>query len=289
VIRNVGKLRMGVLAVVMAVIGAVPGTAHAASAIESHYNVAGPWAVTTADVTDASGQVVYKLYRPAALGAGGFHHPIVTWGNGTGATPDMYPGVLNRLASWGFAVIASTDTTTGTGAEILSAAQYLAARNADPASVFYGKLDTGRIGAVGHSQGAGGVVNATTHSNGLITTVVPIALPARIWVSPGDEYYPAQITCPVLFLGAGQDIIISSPSTIRGFYDEVPGAAAMAVLTNADHNTIQNTGGGFLGYLTAWLMYRLQGDTYARGAFAGATPEINTNTAWKNQAEKNLG
>jgi hypothetical protein len=31
---------------------------------------------------------------------------------------------------------------------------------------------------------------------------------------------------------------------------------------------------GYLGYPTAWLMFQLQGDNYARGAFVSATGEM---------------
>ncbi|MFI6596078.1 alpha/beta hydrolase [Nonomuraea sp. NPDC050536] len=258
-------------------------TRPATATIEAHYAAAGSWAVTTADVgTD------YKLFYPANLGAGGFKHPIITWGNGTGSTPAKYPGVLNQLASWGFAVVASTDTTTGTGTEMIAAARYLVDRNSDPSSVFYGKLDVTKVGAVGHSQGAGGAVNTATKSGGLIKSVVPIALPAPIWVASGDKFNVGQLTCPVLFLSGSNDIIISPNSAVTAYYNAVPGAAAKALLKGADHSTITGTGGGFVGYLTAWLMYTLQGDTYARGAFAGTTPEINTNTSWEKAAEKNL-
>ena len=201
--------------------------------------------------------------------------------------PTQYSGLLNQLASWGFAVVASTDTTTGTGSEMIAAAQYLIARNTDSSSVFYGKLDVTKVGAVGHSQGAGGSVNTATKSGGLIDTVVPIALPAPIWVGSGQVYVD-QLACPVLFVSGANDTFISPNSALQTYYGQVPGAAAKAQLKGADHNTIQGTGGGFLGYVTAWLMYQLQGDTYARGAFAGTTPELNTNANWQNQVEKNL-
>ncbi|WP_433514672.1 alpha/beta hydrolase family protein [Nonomuraea sp. CA-143628] len=271
-----------VVAVIMVLLGIMARPAQAADTIEAHYKVAGPWAVTTADVTG------YKLYYPADLGAGGFKHPIITWGNGTGAVPTQYSGLLNQLASWGFAVVASTDTTTGTGSEMIAAAQYLIARNTDSSSVFYGKLDVTKVGAVGHSQGAGGSVNTATKSGGLIDTVIPIALPAPIWVGSGDKFYVDQLACPVLFVSGANDTLISPNSALQTYYGQVPGAAAKAQLKGADHNTIQGTGGGFLGYVTAWLMYQLQGDTYARGAFAGTTPELNTNANWQNQVEKNL-
>src|SRR4051794_41663228 len=93
--------------------------------IEATYKVAGPSAVATSDVTDAGGNVTYNLLYPANLGTGGVKAPIVTWGNGTGAVPSQYSGLLHQLASWGFVVVASTSTTTGTGAAMLAGAQYM--------------------------------------------------------------------------------------------------------------------------------------------------------------------
>jgi hypothetical protein len=276
---------VGVLAIGMV---GVMRPAAAANAIETIYKTAGTFAVSTTTVTDATNALTYNLYYPTQLGAGGMRHPIITWGNGTNATPGQYYGLLNHLASWGFVVVAVDDPTTGTGTEMLAAAQYMVQKDSDGASIFYQKLDTTKVGAIGHSQGAGGTVNATNHSNGLIKTAVTIALPNQIWVSAGDEYYVNQFTVPVLFLGGATDIIIASPSTQTGYYNQVPGAAAVAVLKGAGHNTIQQTGGGFLGYINAWMMYVLRNDTTARGAFVGAPPEFTTNTAWQNQARKNL-
>ncbi|MGP3936626.1 alpha/beta hydrolase family protein [Nonomuraea sp. KM88] len=274
---------MKLMVAVVLLLGVLVSPARAADTIEAHYAAAGPWTVATADV---GGE--YRIHYPAGLGEGGVKHPIVTWGNGTDAVPTHYPGVLNQLASWGFVVIATTDTTTGTGTEMIEAAEYMVARNGDSSSVFHGKLDVGKVGAVGHSQGAGGSVNTATRSGGLISSVVPIALPAPIWVDADDRFHVDQLDCPVLFLSGTRDGLISPHSAIRNYYRAVPGAAAKAMLKGAGHNTIQGDGGGFLGYLTAWLMYTLQGDTHARGAFAGSTPEIGTNASWDNAAQKNL-
>lgn len=266
------------------------GTAAGATAapIEARYAARGPWAVSTATVRDGTGRAIYQLSYPTDLGAGGAEHPIVTWGNGSFATPADYPGLLDHLASWGFAVVASTSSTTGKGTEMLAGAQYLVAADADPASPFFGKLDTAHVAAVGHSQGAGGAVNATTRSGGLITTTVTWALPAAMWVSAGDEFDVRALRGPSLFLGGRWDILIAGPGVVEGYFRAAGGPAAMAVLKDGDHNTIQRTGGGTLGYLTAWLKYRLEGDAFARGAFAGSAPEINGNAAWQNQAQRSL-
>ena len=259
-----------------------PAAIAATYPIESAFAAAGPAAVAGTTVGST-----YQIFYPADL-ATGSPRPIVTWGNGTGAAPADYAGVLHQLASWGFVVIAPTSGTTGDGTAILAAAQYLVARDEDPASIFHGRLDTTKVAAAGHSQGAGGSVRATLSSAGLIRTVVPIALPAPIFVStPADSYDVSQLTVPVFFLG-GQNDFICSPSTLATFYADVPGAAAKASLVNAGHNTIQGTGGGFLGYLTAWLRYQLDGDAQARAAFAGPAPELTGNGNWYQPAAKNL-
>lgn len=278
------------LAAVLALGGFLPGAqpARAADAIEVQFGAPGPHPVMMTDVADEYGNIVYQIFHPADMASSCETHPIITWGNGSFAVPSQYPGVLNQLASWGFVVIGSTHTTVGTGIEILAAAEYMVAENGRIDSPFFARLDEDNVGAVGHSQGAGGAINAANLSHGLITSVLPIALPNRVWVGPGDEFEPSELEVPVFFMSGVFDFLVSSQATNTGFYNEVSGPAAKAALTGAGHNTIQNTGGGFLGYLTAWFMYTLRDDVTASQAFLGDPPEIHTNRRWRNQAVKNL-
>jgi hypothetical protein len=255
--------------------------------VRDRYAARGRWAVTTRTVRDQSGSE-FVLVHPTDLGGRGVRHPIVTWGNGSFAVPSQYAGLLEHLASWGFVVVASTSSRTAKGVEMLAGARYLVAENDRPTSDLYRTLRTRRVGAVGHSQGAGGAVNATNRSRGLVKTTVPVALPDERLVSPGDEYDVARLHRPVLFLGGGLDLVIAPPTTIRGFYDRVDGPAAMAVLTGAGHNTIQGTGGDLTPYLTAWLRYQLVRDRVASRAFVGRRPEIDRDPAWQDQREKRL-
>src|SRR5665811_331154 len=55
---------------------------------------------------DGGAPVAFTLFRPTDLAQGGLCHPVVTWGNGTGAMPSIYRSLLNQLASHGFVVIA---------------------------------------------------------------------------------------------------------------------------------------------------------------------------------------
>ncbi|MEV3986960.1 MULTISPECIES: alpha/beta hydrolase [unclassified Nonomuraea] len=251
--------------------------------VETSYTAPGPWAVTTAQVGTA-----YRLHYPADLGAGGFRHPVVTWGNGTNTTPEDFPGILNQLASWGFVVIAATSGSTGSGTEMLAGVRLLEDADADPASVFHGKLDLTRVGAIGSSQGAMGAINAANHSGGLIRAVVAVSLPAPWAAATIGEMHVEELTCPVFFASGGRDLLLSPYRAVQAYYDSVPGPAAMAILKDGSHTMIKGAGSGPLGYVTAWLMYTLQDNPEARTAFVGSPPELDTNTAWERSAQKNL-
>src|SRR6516225_838291 len=120
--------------------------------VQAAFTPPGPYATATATVTNASGAAVYDLFYPSDYAGLGFQSPIVTWGNGTGGTPDQYSAFLLHLASYGFTVIASTLPNTGSGKEIDAAAHYLVAQNKVPASIFYGHLNVNKVAAVGMSQ-----------------------------------------------------------------------------------------------------------------------------------------
>ena len=257
--------------------------------IEATFAAPGPAATTTTDIAGTDGKARFQIFHPTDLGAGERRLPIVTWGNGSKATPASYPGLLPHLASWGFVVIASTSRKTGTGAEILAGAQHLLAEDDRPGSPFAGRLDTRHVGAVGHSQGAGGVVRATIASAGLITTTVPINLPHRTWVSPGDEYDDlARIDGSVLLLTGALDLMAAGPGAMAGFYEELRGPAAMAALRGAGHIAVQGKGRRYLGYVTAWLRFQLAADSEAARAFTGPDAELLTNSNWTGQATKGL-
>lgn len=296
------RLAAGLAALILPV---TLGAARASAAdypVEAAYAAPGPYGTATATVAGGA----YLVYRPTDYAALGFASPIVTWGNGTDATPDMYSTLLGHLASYGFTVIASTLTNTGSGNEIDAAAHYLVAQNGTAGSVFAGHLDTGEVAAVGHSQGAGGATRAATNDPALITTLMTFSLPNTIWVGTNPDcptaggcmYDPSQLTQPVFFVGTHGvlDLVIASPGTEKAFYGSVPGHASLGLIqtsdgTRADHNSIQDTAvggnpGGFLGYATAWLEYRLRGDTVAAGAFSGSDPELVTNTNWPGSATK---
>ncbi|MFI6604185.1 hypothetical protein ACIBHX_48835 [Nonomuraea sp. NPDC050536] len=63
----------------------------------------------------------------------------------------------------------------------------------------------------------------------------------------GTNAVPTQYSGVLNQLASWGFVVISPNSAIQGYYDKVPGAAAKALLKGAGHNTVQGTGGGFLG------------------------------------------
>jgi hypothetical protein len=266
---------------------AAPG-AVMATVVEDTYEATGPQAVsvTTASVPGTPG---VRLVYPTALGSGGVQHPIVAWGNGTlGNCGDDFGGsgpLLRHMASWGFAVVCLQSGWVGDGDEIWTATQWFIAQDANPSSIFYGKLDTAHVGAVGHSQGATGVTNATVMSGGVINSTVALALVNPNLHNPPEQLPEfAEIDTPIFFVSGTADNRTSEANQ-QSYFTQVAGPAAKAARSGANHDgAAVNTE----GYWTAWLRYTLMSDPVARSAFVGSPPEIPTNPAWTNWAAKAL-
>ena len=79
-------------------------------------------------------------------------HAVVLWGPGGGTEPGAYGGIINRLASHGFIVIATSDSPDGTGRG-KPALDWLAKKNNDPNDPLYQKIDMTKVGCSGHSMG----------------------------------------------------------------------------------------------------------------------------------------
>ena len=273
--------------------------------IELKYYAPGPWPVTVSNggaCCDSAGNK-FDLYHPTNLGAGGFLHPILTWGNGTNSTAISYDYFLRHMASWGFVVIATEDQNTGVGQTILDGANFLVHANSNPASIFFNKLDVNQIGSFGHSQGATGSINALIKSAGSITTVIPIELPSQIWCGSSSNCVDTKnMTSGSIFFVDGSNDPIAPPTqppfvigeqSIAAYYNAVPNSVSKlkGTLIGPSHADVQgqpdcvkapfgciNGVYGYLGYPTAWFMDRLQGDAFAHGAFVKNSGEMFSET-----------
>ncbi|MFF2888292.1 alpha/beta hydrolase [Paenibacillus sp. NPDC057967] len=262
---------------------------YAEGTVEAKYAAPGEYLVDTLEVKDAQGALLYKIYyQPNSQQA----HPLIAWGNGTGALPANYDELFRHLASWGFVVIDTYSTTTGTGHEIANSIRYMLAHNGDSASPLYKRIDPDQIAVAGHSQGSTGVINAhTNHDVGVaIRTVVSIALPDLKWCDPEDIYDTSALKVPFFIMGGTRDFIVSPTSSnklaLENANPDIP--VMMAMAKGAAHTAIEGDGGKHRGYLTAWMRYQLMDDREAMAAFAGDEAEILRNKDWKSAQSTGL-
>lgn len=247
--------------------------------VSERYAATGSHAVTSVAVPG------YQLFHPADIATSPDRFPVVTFGNGSYATYEQYEQLLRHLASWGFVVAIADSSVTGDGSEILGAARYIVAQNSNPDSVFHDRIDVAHVAAVGHSQGAGGAINASTHSGGLITSTAVLDLPDPWWATrPADVIDVARLTGPVFYL-TGSDDLLSTAVPQASYHAVSPVPAARGRLLGVGHNW-PTDGGGFRGYLTAWLRFTLTGDTEAARAFVGPAPELLADPLWDRTAVK---
>ncbi|QOS78944.1 alpha/beta hydrolase [Paenibacillus sp. JNUCC31] len=257
--------------------------------VEEKYALPGTYEVDSLEIKDEQGEKLYRVYSPQSTDV---MHPLIAWGNGTGALPDNYDQLLRHLASWGFIVIDTYSQTTGTGKEIMTAIEYMLNENEARVSPFYHRIQKDRVGAAGHSQGSTGVINAHTNfENGdLIKTVVSIALPDLKYCDPEDAYDTSALKVPFFVIGGTRDFIISPSDSnklaLRNANLHIPTMMAMA--KGAAHTAIEQDGGQHRGYLTAWMRYWLVDDLVAKDAFVGNHAEIGMNKHWKDVTSANL-
>jgi hypothetical protein len=243
--------------------------------------VAGPFAtVTENDVgpavgtgADGGAAVAFTLFRPADLAQGGLCRPVITWGNGTGTTPNVYRILLGHLASHGFVVIASNSPNVAQGdpPPMLAGVTWVLEQNADPTSAMYQRIDTTHIGATGHSQG--GFATMTAGADARIVAIAPIAGATRSQSLHG----------PALLLCGGMDITVPCSMVMTAFGGINNQPVMFADQLAVDHVDWLTFRPGPLNpfevAVTAWMRVHLMGDTALRPMFYGPSCALCQDTA----------
>ena len=207
----------------------------------------------------------FMVFRPAELGTDGHCHPVITWGNGTGSTPDLYGVLLEHLASHGFIVIGSNSQNVGQGdpPPMVPGAQWIVDQNADSSSPYFGHVDTAHVGATGHSQG--GFATSMAGRDPLITTMAPLC--------GASGQGGGNLSGPAFFFCGGMDETVPCDGIHDAFaaVDDQP--AMFANYLTADHaNWITFFGDTLTPVevaVTAWMRVHLMGDTALKSWFYG--------------------
>ena len=98
-------------------------------------------------------------------------HGIVVWGPGGGTAPSAYEGIIRRLASHGFVVIALKESL-GDASQAKAAIDWLENKNNTATDPFYQKLDMSKVGCSGHSMGGLESEQALIQDSRVITAIM---------------------------------------------------------------------------------------------------------------------
>lgn len=228
----------------------------------SDFAASGPFSTTSGSLG-----LSCTVYRPSTLGQNGVTHPVILWGNGTGASPSTYSGLLRHLASHGFIVAAANTSNAGNGSEMLSCLSSLISANGSATSVYYRKVDTARVGASGHSQGGAGTIMAGRDAR--VTATAPIQ-PYIGYIPGGGLFSDASIRQQrgPMFLVSGTADTIAVPTIHQlPVYSDVNQPVWWGTLTGATHFEPVGDAGSFRGPVTAWFRARFMDDASAERVF----------------------
>jgi len=209
--------------------------------------------------TNVGPNAAYDIVRPAQLGAEGRKHPIISWNNGTRYAIAEYQDLLDHWASHGFVVMGAHTNTTRGGAVHKAAIDWLVAESSRAGSVYFGTLDLTKIGAAGHSQGAGATITAGANVPGPTRIVTSIPM---MPISAFDRPHLAQHAGSMLIISATEDDRANTiaDQALADVTTEFVDAQFIGV-----HEDAANP--GMHGPTVAWFRYQLMGDAAAKAQF----------------------
>jgi hypothetical protein len=178
--------------------------------------------------------------------------------------PEAFGVLLRYVASFGFFVLAPNTREVGTGTVLTHALDFAAAANQDPSSPYFGRLDLGKVGVMGHSQGAAATITVATDPR--IDDVI---------VFNGNS----ATAKPFLTVSGDMDV---NNQTAQGLATAVNGATKAAYLfyhnpagTSADtlkgHLLVMLTPERVVVPTKAWWQMLLESDQTARAQFVGSS------------------
>lgn len=255
--------------------------------IEAKYLKIGQYDVSYYEETVDDTFKKYEVYYPTELADSDRVYPVVVFANGTGVVGSKYKALFEHLASWGFVVVGNEDPESWNGSSLDKSLAYILDQNESKGSVFYQKIDINNIGISGHSQGGVGVFNAITeqeHSNMYRTAVALSPTHEEQAESVKWHYDLTQVHIPLLLMagteGEFETKLVIPFEKMAIMFDKLDADKVMARKTGCEHGHMLYSADG---YVTAWFMWQLQGDTEAAKAFVGDDAEILTNTLYQDQ------
>ncbi|SDT97745.1 poly(ethylene terephthalate) hydrolase family protein [Halopseudomonas salegens] len=219
------------------------------------------------------------IYRPRTLGENNRRHPIIIWGNGTGASPSGYGSLLDHWASHGFVVAAANTSDAGSGQEMLACLDYLVQQNGRSTGTYADKLNVNRVGSSGHSQGGGGSIMAGQDSR--ITVTAPFQ-PYVLGLGHDSSSQRNQ-NGPMFLMTGSSDTLAGPRLNGRPVFRNANVPVFWGNLQGAGHFEPASNGGDYRGPSTAWYRFHLMNDGNAESLFYGSNCGLCNDRDWEVQ------
>ncbi len=213
----------------------------------------------------------YIVYYPSDLLRNNSKYAILSWANGTGCAPSLYDGLLKEVAKGGFIVVASSETMAADGTVQIAQIDFVIGENSNKSSALYKKVNTGKIGVFGHSQGGRSAVNAGAMDD-RITCVLSLA---------GSNYVEEaeKLSKPVLFMAGTKDKIVDADKWLVTAYNAVKGPAVYASLNGAIHTTCCSNPTAYSTYAINWFNAWFYNDGNLKANFTDGG-ELSNDSNW---------
>ena len=200
-------------------------------------------------------------------------HGVILWGPGGGSSPNDYEGIIRRLASHGFVVVATSESPDGTDRGI-PALNWLEKKNTTQGDVLYGKLDMTKVGASGHSMGGLQSEKMLINDKRVITAVLNNS---GAFNHAELANVPAGKTAAIVYGEGGME----RPNA-EGDYNNnnVKIPACLLKMTGGQGNECQNGECGWghgsgpwggMAATVAWMRWHLGGEDFRKSDFVGST------------------
>ena len=216
-------------------------------------------------------------------------HGIVVWGPGGGTEPGAYEGMIRRLASHGFVVIALS-TSPGDASQATKALDWMDRQNKDSNSPLYGKLDMNVVGCSGHSMGGLESEQAVIKDKRVLTAFLNNS---GDWNGAGANKVATDRTIAILFGEVGME-----KDNAKNDYNNagVKAPACLIEMTGGPRNQEGGYGHGSgswdgMAATVAWMRWHLGGETERKADFVGSTGKyidgsiIGKQGKWKTQCK----
>ena len=215
-------------------------------------------------------------------------HGVIVWGPGGGTEPGAYEGMIRRLASHGFVVIALS-ISPGDASQATKAIDWLEQKNKDPNDLFYQKLELTKVGCSGHSMGGLESEQAAIKDKRVFTAFLN---------NSGDKNggviknFPKEKTAGVLYGEVGME----KPNAIKDYETATDIKSCLIEMTGGPMNAEGGYGHGSgswdgMAATIAWMRWQIGGEDFRKADFVGTTGKyidgniIGHQGKWKTQCK----